>query len=65
MTEDQIKASAINHYNQDRAKHDLGQYAAAITDYNTVIWLKPNLPKLTVIVELIDILGGVDDERND
>lgn len=42
MTADQIKASAIYPYNQGRTKHDLGQYAAAITYYNTAIRLKPD-----------------------
>ena len=42
MTENKIKASAINHYNQGRAKHDLGQYDAAIVDYDNAIRLKPD-----------------------
>ena len=42
MTENQVKASAIKHYKQGRAKHDLGQYAAAIADYDTAIRLKPD-----------------------
>ena len=42
MAENQIKASAIKHYNQGRAKYDLGQYAAAILDYNFAIALKPD-----------------------
>ena len=42
MTENQVKASAIEHYNQGRAKHNIGQYEAAIVDYNTAIRLKPD-----------------------
>ncbi len=43
-SKNQVKTSdsAIDCYNRGRAKHDLGQYSAAITDYNTVIRFKPN-----------------------
>ena len=42
MTEDQIKKSAINHFNQGRTKYNLGQYAAGILDFNFAIALKPD-----------------------
>ena len=43
-SEDQVKASdsAIDCYNRGRAKHNLGQYEAAIADYDNAIRLKPN-----------------------
>ena len=42
MTENQVKASVIDHYNKGRAKHDLGQYEAAISNYDNAIRLKPD-----------------------
>ena len=42
MTENEVNASAIDHYNKGRAKHNLGQYEAAIVDYNAAIRLKPD-----------------------
>jgi hypothetical protein len=40
MTENQISVSA--HFHQEVTKHHFGQYSAAIVDYNTAIWFKPN-----------------------
>ena len=42
MTEIQVKVSAIEYFNRGRTKHNLGQYATAIADYDTAIQLEPN-----------------------
>ena len=42
MTENQVKASAIDHYNKGWA-HGLGQYNAAITECSTTIRFKLKL----------------------
>ena len=38
----QASDSATDYYNQGREKHDLGQYEAAIADYDNAIRLKPD-----------------------
>lgn len=43
MTENRVSAS--DHFHQGVTKHHLGQYSAAIVDYDTAIRSKPNSAK--------------------
>ena len=42
MSENQIRVSATIYYNWGRKKHDMGQYEAAIANYDTAIQLQPD-----------------------